>query len=89
MESTAIDVAVLSMDEFGRVVLSDDILRAIEGSENFVSAGAANRECGGANGGCTNNFCDGSSNGSCSNTLSCVGSGNLHCALPGEWDPDQ
>lgn len=78
MSNTRIDVVNLGLDEFGRVVLSDDLLDSIEGCDQIVSAGA-NSGCG-TNSSCTNNMCSGSSNGWCTNTLQCDGASNwLSC----------
>ena len=81
MSNIRIDVISLGLDDLGRVVLSDDLLDAVDQCDHIVSAGA-NTECGGysSNASCTNYSCGGSSNGWCTNTLQCDGTANyLYC----------
>lgn len=67
--------ASFSLDQHGRVVLSDQELDQLVDSPASVIAGGANQGCSGANAGCTNSNCEGSWNGSCSNT-GCEGTTN-------------
>jgi hypothetical protein len=78
MSKPRIDVASLTMDEFGRAVLPDEVLEQIDACEPIVSAGA-NQSCGGStNGSCTNGACGGSSNQWCNNTFACYGASNAN-----------
>lgn len=64
-----------TLDEHGRVVLTDSELDHLLEGADVVSAGGANERCAGVNGGCTNNNCDNSLNGSCTNS-GCDGTTN-------------
>lgn len=88
MPNSRPDLMGLVLDEFGRVVLSDDLLGAID-VEPGLSAGGdgvANIDClGSANTYCTNAHCSGSTNEECSNTFSCFQTSNYHlCKEPWE-----
>lgn len=85
MARLTIDLNGLSLDEFGRVVLSDDLLDQIEDCTAILSAGANSQCTGSANGSCTNISCGNSSNGWCTNTIHCSGSSNAtSCQRPRE-----
>lgn len=79
----------LSLDNLGRVILSDAIIEQLEKCENLLFSGGANLNCGGsANGGCSNARCDGSLNGSCTNSMSCTSAANmLACQNPDDGVP--
>jgi len=77
MSNLQINIESLSLDAFGRVVLTDALLEKIEYRGELLTAGA-NLSCPGtANGGCTNGSCGGTLNGSCTNQVSCSNSANL------------
>lgn len=74
----------LSLDELGRAVLSDEIIKLIEDNDKLLSAGGTNWRCNGtANGACSNAQCNESMNASCSNQSTCSGSANMYaCQSP-------
>lgn len=70
-------VQTLSLDDLGRVVLSDSMLEQIEGCDQALLAGGTNTRCGGtANSSCVNSACNGTLNGSCTNQVTCQESAN-------------
>lgn len=76
MSGNKIDFALLSLDELGRVVLSDEMLMQIQDCSEILSSGA-NWSCNGTtNSSCTNNNCGNSTNGSCTNNWVCPGTTN-------------
>ena len=80
----------LSLDEFGRIELPDDLLEAVLMTEDGASGGGTNTfVCGGTtNSTCTNANCTGSHNGSCSNTLFCGETQNARCPRQNEVPGD-
>ena len=80
-----VDILGLDLDEFGRVILADDVLDLIEQcTAAMFAGGGTNLLCGGANPSCSNVTCTGSTNGACSNTVQCIGTTNNRCATPNE-----
>lgn len=78
MTTLVTSITKLELDEFGRTVLSDDLLEAVEDMVDFPTAGGANSACnngsgcnGTTNGVCTNSICEGSSNGRCYAEVGC------------------
>jgi hypothetical protein len=77
MPKSEIDISAMTLDELGRVVLSDAMLERVEKHDQLLSAGGSNLQCGGStNGSCTNSACSGSTNGSCTNQITCGASSN-------------
>lgn len=72
-----IDFRGIVLDEFGRIVLSDDDLTKLDRVNVVQMAGGVNDACGGTNTSCTNSNCVGSSNTGCINS-SCDFSINGH-----------
>ena len=71
MKDLIVELSQLSLDEDGRVVLSDDVLEELEKFAQICIAGGSNGTCGGStNSTCSNTFCSGSTNSTCSN-ISC------------------
>jgi len=86
--SNQILVSDLKIDNMGRVILTDAILRLIEEHEQILSAGGTNWRCNGtANGGCSNTQCDGSVNASCTNSMTCKNSANGFSCQSGAIEP--
>jgi hypothetical protein len=79
MRNSTIDFQDLVLDEFGRVVLSDNLLDRIEESVGILSAGSiSNANCPGtSNESCQNLMCNGSSNRACNNLTACLETQNL------------
>ena len=88
MPEALIDIASLCLDEFGRVILSDDMLDAIAEGETYAGGGLNYNCSGSSNGGCTNGVCDHTGNSWCTNSGSCFGGSNGICKEPSETDPD-
>ena len=80
MKNSAFELESFALDEFGRVVLSDDLIDKIECSQDITLAGANSYDCGlSSNTSCTNSgSCGYSSNSWCSNPSSCTGSTNSY-----------
>jgi hypothetical protein len=76
MSNVPLFLAGLSLDKYGRVILSDDLAASISQSQDVISAGAsmvAQQQ----NSGCTNSGgCQGSTNDWCSN-IGCIGATNI------------
>lgn len=77
MPKSTPDLSRISVDEIGRVVVPDDVLAAIDECFDIISAGGSNSECHNANGGCSNEFCQGSANSECLNVF-CDGATNFY-----------
>lgn len=92
MSNTRLDVSLVGLDGLGRIVLSDDLLAALEESQGPISAGESNHHCPGPgeiNHSCSNTYCDNSSNGMCTNTAVCGEALNLAiCKQPRDVPPD-
>jgi hypothetical protein len=70
----------ITLDEFGRAVLSDDDLKDVEAHLGAPSAGGLNGGCHySSNGDCFNTYCRGSSNNECTNQTDCGGASNRFC----------
>lgn len=82
MSKAIVDLAVLSLDETGRVILSDQDLAVLQKIEAVPLAGGANQDCNGlSNGHCINEgLCNDSINSNvCTNSGQCNRSGNQVC----------
>lgn len=80
--SVPIVVDTLEFDEFGRVVLTDEMLRSVVQHAAITSGGANGTDCeGSSNSWCTNeSSCNKSSNSWCTNSDLCGGTSNSWCA---------
>lgn len=79
----------LTLDSYGRVILTDDYLKGIEECRLTTSAGANSLTCDGTtNSICSNTYnCNNSSNNaSCTNSWWCEGSANQRCKREVEMD---
>ncbi len=86
MSNSKIEIDGLSLDEFGRVVLAEDVLDQIEQSFEILTAGGvSNTGCSGTNQTCSNTNCGDSWNSNCSNS-GCEGTTNNHCGNRNEVD---
>ena len=76
MTIETVDFSELKLDHFGRVILSDQLMKKIEQYDHLTAAAGSNAQCGSsANSSCTNGLCNESLNGSCTNQT-CQGSAN-------------
>jgi Tfp pilus assembly protein PilX len=80
MTSTITD---LSLDELGRVILSDEALEEIELNPLQVSSGGRNDACSGTTNPttCSNGYCAGTTNSGCMNDI-CAATTNRNCINP-------
>jgi len=84
MSSSRPDLTGVVLDEWGRVVLSDDLLGGIEDGEDALSGGTTNIQCGcpgGTNDSCSNSQCDNTANGQCVNLVTCESTLNYSMCL--------
>jgi hypothetical protein len=78
MSGNTTDFSQIALDQFGRALLPDEMLDALENVLTVETAGGSNSSC-------TNTpKCDGSTNGTCSNPVACMDTSNSHCDTPRE-----
>lgn len=95
MSRDSTQIPNIELDQFGRTILSEEALNAIENSINTTQAGANSNyfTCPGPqkNDYCTNwTNCTNSSNSICTNKFQCGGASNGYCqsvSEPGPGDP--
>ena len=79
MSKVTISIDGLTLDELGRVTLSELALDRFEGDGQSFFAGGSDMGCPQTNSSCTNGQCSGSINSVCTNTVCDGASNTLYC----------